>query len=229
MKRPNLTDRAKRYRAQANRPPTPRLCHFCLSRRNIDIDHIDGNESEGESSNLMYLCRKCNATKGYVQARHKVGVRTRQYNPGDTRFTFAGFKHAAKVLLGKAQGEVAQATEYLKTMGAEKRAGFVARMTQENPFRSEAQRRKFYAMAARGEISAAELAKWERMTPPGLLPIRVGNPPTFGQYAHGVSIHRRGKKDEGGAIIHATPPALRHRFAKRIAEIKRDRRGEVPF
>jgi len=55
-------------------------------------------------------------------------------------------------------------------------------------------------------------------------------PPTYAQYAHGVSIHQRGAHDEGGAIIHATPAALRSQYARKIAATKR-RRGaeEVPF
>lgn len=42
------------------------------------------------------------------------------------------------------------------------------------PFRSEAQRRKFYAMADRGEISAKTVQEWERETPKNqTLPERV--------------------------------------------------------
>ena len=42
------------------------------------------------------------------------------------------------------------------------------------PFKSEAQRRKFYAMAARGEISQEMVGKWEQETPKGKkLPKRV--------------------------------------------------------
>jgi len=41
------------------------------------------------------------------------------------------------------------------------------------PFRSEAQRRKFYAMSERGEISKAKVAEYERKTK-GDLPERVG-------------------------------------------------------
>jgi len=66
--------------------------------------------------------------------------------------------------------------------------------------------------------------------------------PTFEQYKFGVSTHdkKTHAHDEGGAIIHATPPALRREYAQRIAEAKR-RRGttrragrragadEVPF
>jgi hypothetical protein len=60
--------------------------------------------------------------------------------------------------------------------------------------------------------------------------IERSNPaaPTYAQYAHAVSIHQRSAHDEGGKIIHATPPALRHRYALQIARTKRQR-GEVPF
>ena len=42
------------------------------------------------------------------------------------------------------------------------------------PFKSQAQRRKFYAMEARGEISKGTVKKWESHTPKGKkLPERV--------------------------------------------------------
>jgi hypothetical protein len=218
MRKANLTDRAKRYRAQRNRPPGPKRCNFCTSRRNVDIDHISGDESDGEPENLCWLCRVCNSTKAFVQARNKIGVRTRQYNP--TSRTLQKFRHAASVLLGRIKGDVAAATAYVRGTPPEKRAEFAAQMAERNPFQSEAQRRKFYAMAERGEISRAEVRKWERETPPGALP----NPPTFGQYSYAVgAIHQRRAHDEGGEIIHATPPALRSRYARRIAAIKRQR------
>lgn len=57
--------------------------------------------------------------------------------------------------------------------------------------------------------------------------------PTYQQYLRAVSIHQRGSHDEGGAIIHATPPELRAEYARRIAAEKRKRgthrRSEVPF
>ncbi len=222
MKR-NLTDRAKRYRAQRNRPPGPKRCNFCTSRRNVDIDHITGDESDGAPENLMWLCRPCNATKAFHQARNKIGVRTRQYNP-EGRPTLAKFKHAASILLGRIKGSVSAATAYIRGTPPEKRAEFAEKMAEQNPFVSEAQRRKFYAMAGRGEISPATLRKFERETPPGALPPFAHNPPTFAQYAHGVTVHRRKAMDEGGAIIHATPPALRSKYARKIVSIKRQRR-----
>jgi hypothetical protein len=51
------------------------------------------------------------------------------------------------------------------------------------------------------------------------------NPVTFAQYGRAVALHRRGAHDEGGAIIHATPPALRSKYAAKIARIKKQRRG----
>lgn len=41
------------------------------------------------------------------------------------------------------------------------------------PFKSKVQRRKFYAMAARGEISHAKVAEWEKETGKKRLPERV--------------------------------------------------------
>lgn len=215
--RRNLTDRAKRYRAQRNKPAGPKLCAFCARRRNIDVDHIDGDETDSSPENLMYLCRPCNTTKGIVQARNRIGIRTRQYNPA--RVTFAQWKRAARVLLG-APGSAADATAVIKATTPDQRAKFAAEIAADNPFKSEAQRRKFFAMAARGEISRKTLKEFESRNPAAI--------PTFAQYAHGVSVHRRGRKDEGGAIIHATPPAVRSKYAREIARRKRQR-GEIPF
>jgi hypothetical protein len=217
-RRPNVTDRAKRYRAQKNRPPGKKVCTFCGRRRNIDIDHITGDESDGTVDNLMFLCRACNTTKGIVQARHRIGIRTRQYNPARRRVNFTEFKEAARTLLG-GPGDPGEATWLIRTTPPEQRAEFAERIAESNPFKSDAQRRKFYAMLERGEISAATLRNFSRDNP---------SFPTFAQYAHGVSIHRRGGHDEGGRIIHATPPAARHKYAQQIARLKR-LRGEVPF
>lgn len=212
-----ITDRAKRYRANARPPAGRKLCTFCASRKNIDVDHIDGDESDSTPENLMYLCRPCNTRKGIIQARNRIGVRTRQYNPHGA--TFEQFKQSAAVLLGLKPGDVGKATDRIKSTSPEKRAEYAERIEAANPFKSDSQRRKFFAMAARGEISQATLRKFLK-----------GNPaaPTYRQYVHGVSIHQRGAHDEGGRIIHATPPGLRSRYARRIAATKKER-GTVPF
>lgn len=182
-----LSDRAKRYRANRTPPPGPRRCNFCASRKNVDVDHITGDESEGEPENLMYLCRPCNTSKAVTQARNHIGIRTRQYNPQPAGFK--RFTHAAAVLLGIEPGDAAAATTYVRNL-------------------SPLQRRKFSDAIAKRNPEAA---------------------PTFQQYVYGVTHHRRGAKDEGGAIIHATPAALRSQYAGQIARLKTQRRGEVPF
>lgn len=215
-----ITDRAKRYRAQNNAPPGRKICNFCANSANVDIDHITGDESDGEPENLMYLCRECNTTKGIVQGRNRIGARTRQYNPARRPATFAEFKQHAAALLGL-RGNAGEATAAIRATPPATRAKYAERIAQANPFKTSAQRRKFFAMAERGEISRSTLQKFAR-----------GNPaaPTYQQYARAVAIHTRGAHDEGGSIIHATPPALRSKYAREIARTKASRRGEeVPF
>jgi len=213
-KNPNITDRAKRYRAQKNVPAGKNRCTFCASGSNTVIDHVNGNESDGKPENLMRLCKSCNTRKGLTQARHRVGIRTRQYNPARIP-TFRQFHQAASVLLGVIPGNVAQATQTVLQTPPETRERYADKIEAVNPFKSDAQRRKFFAMAARGEIAPAVLKKFMQHNPAA---------PTFAQYAHGVSIHQRGTHDEGGVIIHATPPELRKTYARKIAQIKQERR-----
>ncbi len=79
-----ITDRAKRYRANAPEccPPPPRRCALCRSRRFVVVDHIDGDESNGSPDNLRWLCKSCNTKLGLAMARAGIGRRTRQRNPG---------------------------------------------------------------------------------------------------------------------------------------------------
>jgi len=184
-----ITDRAKRYRAQRNQPHGPKRCNFCWTRENIDIDHISGDESDAEPENLFYLCRSCNTRKGVQQARNRIGIRTRQYNPRRRR-SLKAYRNAAMVLIGIEPGDVAEATEIVRSTPPEIRPAYAQAMSQLNPI--------------------------NQLNPPV---------PTFAQYAHGISIHRRGAIDEGGAIIHATPPAVRSRYARQIARIKAERKG----
>jgi hypothetical protein len=184
-----ISDRAKRYRANRQPPAGPKRCTFCGHRKNVGIDHITGDERDGEPENLMYLCKSCNTHKGIMQARNRVGIRTRQYNP-HRRPTFSQFRNASLVLLGIEPGNVAEATATVRETSPLQRISFADRIERENP---------------------------------------APQVPTFGQYAHGVAMHQRGQKDEGGKVIHATPPAIRSEYARRIAAIKRGRRSEVPF
>jgi hypothetical protein len=81
--KPNVSDRAKRYRANQPgcRPSGLKKCKLCGSRSDVMVDHVDGNESNGRKSNLRWLCRSCNNTLGAEMAKTGQGRRTVQYNP----------------------------------------------------------------------------------------------------------------------------------------------------
>lgn len=136
-----MTDRAKRYRAHRNPPPAPKRCNFCASRKNVDIDHVTGNESDDHPDNKMWLCRPCNTTKGITQSRNRIGVRTAQFNPAKPA-TFAQFKIAAAVLLGLVAGDVAKATALIRATPAETRTRYAERIEkarEKNPVPTYAQ------------------------------------------------------------------------------------------
>jgi hypothetical protein len=126
-----ITDRAKRYRAHRNRPAGPKRCTLCSSRRNVDIDHITGDEADGEPENLMWLCRPCNVRKAILQQRNRIGVRTRQYNPRRAP-GFKEFRNAGMILTGLSPGNVAEATAVIYQTPPEKRLEYAERI-ERNP------------------------------------------------------------------------------------------------
>jgi hypothetical protein len=92
--RGEVTDRAHRYRAQKN-VTGPRKCVLCGSTRNIDVMHLDGNESHDEKKNLAYGCRSCNGKLAAAFKRAGMGRPTNQYNPaGSTVPTFGQYAWA---------------------------------------------------------------------------------------------------------------------------------------
>src|SRR5271157_2449666 len=86
----NLTDRAKRYRAQKN-VTGPRRCVLCGSTKDLGVMHLDGNESHGESKNLAWGCRSCNQKLSHGFKRAGAGKRTAQYNPSKGVPTFGQY------------------------------------------------------------------------------------------------------------------------------------------
>jgi hypothetical protein len=78
-----LTDRAYRYRANANPPPGPKRCAFCWTDKQIQVGHLDGHEENDELENLIWTCRSCNALHANTLRAAGYGRLTRQYNPKD--------------------------------------------------------------------------------------------------------------------------------------------------
>lgn len=76
-----ITDRAKRYRAQGA-VTGKKICVICRRKpKRIDVMHLDGNESHGEKENLAYGCRSCNAKLAAAFKSIGAGRPTNQYNP----------------------------------------------------------------------------------------------------------------------------------------------------
>jgi hypothetical protein len=163
-----ISDRAKRYRAHRNPPPGPRICNFCADDRSIDIDHISGNEADDEDDNKMWLCRSCNTSKGVQQARARVGLRTVQFNPQKSAPAFSEFRTAAAILTGKAPGNVARATEVIRSTSPARRRQFAQRIARQR--RNPAPTFEQYVHAVIGHQRGAhdEGGKVIHATPPAL-------------------------------------------------------------
>jgi hypothetical protein len=295
-----ISDRAKRYRANQETSEWPRVCLFCGSTSDLQVDHLDGFEENGEPENLLILCRSCNQLKSAIYKKAGLGRRTVQYNPGifsrlfgpkETYHTTGGghreFQRKLKQEradaksrdraeereLRRAELEAKRDEKRLAPVAVGRYKGFTLYKRRESPdggfiYYSTLDQDSWFdsKRTAQAHIDtfknpAAGVAHWEhavnvlrgeasgspfsaarviRSTPVArryqyLDRMMRANPsvPTFAQYAFAVSTHTRGAHDEGGAIIHATPPKLRSEYAERIADVKRDRgtdrRGEVPF
>jgi hypothetical protein len=81
-----ISDRAKRYRANTPecRPRGKKICEYCSSRKNVEVHHRDGHESNTKRSNLAWACRSCNTKIGKAMARRGQGSRVSQTNPADS-------------------------------------------------------------------------------------------------------------------------------------------------
>lgn len=127
-----ITDRAKRYRAhqKENRPGAPKQCGFCGRRRNIDIHHVDGDESDSSKENLMWACRRCNVSIGNLLRKNRIGKLTRQYNPAPRRTRKAmmdEYAAAIKVMRGQFEGDVGRAVATIRATPPDIRSAYTRR------------------------------------------------------------------------------------------------------
>ncbi len=297
-----ITDRAKRYRANSETSDWPRVCMFCGSTKDLQVDHLDGFEENGEAENLLMLCRSCNQLKSAIYKKAGLGRRTVQYNPGvfsrlfGSRETYRvhGAAHpesraerAAQTreklaqarldtaLARKGEIEERRAAREIAPVAVGRYKGFTIYKRRESPggdfiyystmdpdswlgtlrdtkglidhFKNPAPGVNHWIRAVdtmRGNTNhytPFQAARVIRSTPVSrryayLDQMMRANPgiPTYEQYAFAVSTHERGAYDEGGAIIHATPPSVRSEYAQKIADAKARRgtgrrREEVPF
>jgi hypothetical protein len=128
-----ITDRAKRYRANAKdvRPPAPKQCGFCGRRRNVGVHHIYGDEADGAPDNLMWACKRCNAAIAALMKRLGLGKRVKQYNPparrGSQREYMKAYGDAIKVMRGQFDGDVSAAMATIRATPREVRSAYTSR------------------------------------------------------------------------------------------------------
>lgn len=127
---PNLTDRAKRYRAQhpSVRPLAPKQCGFCGSKRNIGVHHVSGHEEDGDARNLMWACKSCNGAIAHRMRKAGLGKLTAQYNPkrhGST--TMAAYDAAIKVMRGEWEGDISKAMHTIHASTPAMRSRYTAK------------------------------------------------------------------------------------------------------
>jgi hypothetical protein len=96
-----VTDRALRYRANANPPEGPEICHYCGADGRVEVEHIDGREENSAPDNLAWACRPCNTRKGAFFAAEDIGRRTRQYNPRKPARSLREYVAAVAGLMGE--------------------------------------------------------------------------------------------------------------------------------
>jgi hypothetical protein len=126
----NLTDRAKRYRAnrKGTRPGPPKQCGFCGSRKNVGVHHITGDEDDGAPADLMWACKSCNSSIAVVMKNAGVGKRTRQFNPGGSkRSRLDAYGAAIKVMRGEFEGDVGRAIGVIRSTPPSLRSEFTSR------------------------------------------------------------------------------------------------------
>ena len=78
--RPNLTDRALRYRANQTIPEHAKVCAFCGGKQ-VEVGHVDGHEENGAPDNLTWTCRPCNVIASNTLRKAGIGRKTVQFNP----------------------------------------------------------------------------------------------------------------------------------------------------
>lgn len=143
-----ITDRAKRYRGNANMPPGEKRCAACGRKPNrIDVMHVDGHEQNNAQDNLMYGCRSCNVKMANTLRRAGMGTKTRQFNPSGGAQTLAQWVTAVMSLKGESdQIPLGEAIDIIRATPASRRSSFAKQIWQrrrrKNPQESPAARKR---------------------------------------------------------------------------------------
>jgi hypothetical protein len=122
--RENLTDRAQRYRANAEPPDGPKVCLFCGTRSKLMVGHLNGRDSDNTPDNLHWTCRSCNTLHANALKRARMGKRTAQFNPSKSggvavpAWAGTGAKWAAQFNPSKSGGGAKSLGQWIQAVGA---------------------------------------------------------------------------------------------------------------
>lgn len=139
-----ITDRAKRYRAQAAVEQQEGRCIYCgRPGGRLDVEHINGKEADTNPANLAYSCRPCNVRKGNTFKRAGRGILTRQYNArGAGASSLAQWMEATKALRGEdSTMSLAAAIDLVHQTPADDRSAFAREIWQRRRARGTDRRR----------------------------------------------------------------------------------------
>lgn len=125
-----ITDRAKRYRANKSDATPKKHCFSCGAKNPRDRAHIDGNESNNDPRNLAPQCRSCNVR--FANTLHKAGVgkKTRQYNPKKRASSpsLGAYLSAIAIARGDQPGNVTSAVRTLQATTPAQRSQYAKRI-----------------------------------------------------------------------------------------------------
>ena len=129
-----ITDRAKRYRANAAAPPK-HACAFCGNPRVRGVAHIDGNEANTSARNLTWTCNSCNVRTANVMRKAGLGTLTRQYNPrrrpsaaAHGARSLGAYLSSVQILKGNQPGNVSAAVRTVQATSPSKRREYAERI-----------------------------------------------------------------------------------------------------
>ncbi len=187
---------------------------MCGSGRNIDIGHIDGHEEDNSPANTFFTCRRCNVLSGNTLRAAGLGRLTHQRNAGDVPKPDEWLIQRARAAAGG--GRIHGAEQLVASYRV------FGEILRRRPDDRES-RRKFYEIENKlraGQFNPADGAR------------------SLGQWMTAI-MAMRGESDlmpVAGAVamIRATSPQQRSRFAQEIWDKRREHYGStgrsaVPF
>jgi hypothetical protein len=97
-----------------------------MRRPNIEVGHIDGDETNTTPENLAWTCRPCNQRVAANMKKAGVGRRTKQYNPKKRKGAsdYREYARALGILDGSAIGDVSAAVALIHATPMGKRSEF---------------------------------------------------------------------------------------------------------